>query len=275
MTGKNGSKCKAVSKGQGLPPPQDQKVSKDRKVSSVSACSSKGKAISKTYIKGSNDKGFKGTLGNRFEGIGKARSTADDARQSAIGLHVARELAQALAILDKMKDGRGFCKHGGQRRPIRVPLHCYGGMNRTCGACCALVMALASMTVESAIASPVDPAPRLLRSIQGAAHLQTLIIDKVTPVLAVEIVSSRAGCADMVNRDRSTGADNLELAAVGVESMTENKWLKALQDPNDRNAFVDETVEDENDSSEFEPEWPLAGVAHAVVSTAAEAAQHL
>ena len=47
------------------------------------------------------------------------------------------------------------------------------------------------------------------------------------------------------------------------------------EDPNDRNAFVDETVEDENDSSEFEPEWPLAGVAHAVVSTAAEAAQHL
>ena len=94
----------------------------------------------------------------------------------------------------------------------------------------------------------------------------------------------------------------LELTAAGLESMTENKRLKTLpegwaratrpisengelyfkmslvrfvEDPNDRNALVDETAEDENYGNEFEPEWPPAGAVHAVVSTAAEAAQHL
>ena len=80
-------------------------------------------------------KSFKGTVGKSFEGIGKPRSTADDARQIAIGFQVADEsfpgeLAQDLATLETMKDGRGFWKRGGQRRPIYVLLHCYGGINR-------------------------------------------------------------------------------------------------------------------------------------------------
>ena len=170
VTDKNGSKGKAISKGYHRHKQNNQKVSKDRNFSVASARCSKGKVISNAYFKGSNGKGFsRAPKGKSFEGIGKTRSTADDARQTTIGLQVVDasfpgELAQALAILEKMKDGRGFWKRGGQRREIRVLLHCYGGMNRTCGAYCALIMALASMTMESAIASWIQPEPSTLHS---------------------------------------------------------------------------------------------------------------
>ena len=84
MTGKNGSNGKAISKGYHRHKSTNQKVSKDRNFSGVSARSSMGKAISKGYFKGSNGNGFKGTVGKSFEGVGKTRSTADDARQSAM-----------------------------------------------------------------------------------------------------------------------------------------------------------------------------------------------
>ena len=80
MTGKNGSKGKAISKGDHPHKKNNQKVSNDCNFSSVSAGFSKGKAISKGYFKGSDGKGFKGTVGKSLEGIGKTRSTADDAR---------------------------------------------------------------------------------------------------------------------------------------------------------------------------------------------------
>ena len=62
------------------------------------------------------------------------------------------ELGRTLETLELRKLGRNFWKRGGKRRPIRVLVHCYGGINRTCGAYCALAMASASMSMEQAIA---------------------------------------------------------------------------------------------------------------------------
>ena len=76
--------------------------------------------------------------------------------QSASGLKMADEsfsgeLANALTMLEAMRFGRNVWKTG-NRRPIRVLVHCYGGINRTCAAFCVLVMAFASCTMEKAIA---------------------------------------------------------------------------------------------------------------------------
>ena len=61
------------------------------------------------------------------------------------------ELGNALAMLESMKCGRKVWRQG-NRRPVRVLIHCYGGINRTCAAYCALVMAFASFSMEKAIA---------------------------------------------------------------------------------------------------------------------------
>ena len=124
----------------------------------------KGKAISKGYQLSHHIQSlFKGAVGKDkgFSDVGKTRlgkvATDIDARQSASGLKVAEEslpgqLDRALQRLELMKRGRNFWKRGGKRRPIRVLVHCHGGINRTCAAFCALVMAFASMSMEQAIA---------------------------------------------------------------------------------------------------------------------------
>eukprot|EP00439_Symbiodinium_sp_Y106_P000205 s7405_g1.t1 len=126
----------------------------------------KGKIISKGYqsvfFKGAFGKGFFNDKASAREvTLAKLRlgkfATDIDARQSANGLKVADEsfpgeLGCALARLEPMKLGRHFWKRGGKRRLIRVLVHCYGGINRTCAAYCALVMAFASMSMEKAIA---------------------------------------------------------------------------------------------------------------------------
>eukprot|EP00439_Symbiodinium_sp_Y106_P073906 s4036_g14.t1 len=135
----------------------------------------KGKAISKGYQFSHHIQSlFKGAVGKDkgFSDVGKTRlgkvATDIDARQSASGLKVAEEqsasglkvaeeslpgqLDRALQRLELMKRGRNFWKRGGKRRPIRVLVHCHGGINRTCAAFCALVMAFASMSMEQAIA---------------------------------------------------------------------------------------------------------------------------
>ena len=62
------------------------------------------------------------------------------------------ELAQALELLEKIKDGPDVWKSCCEtRRPIRALVHCYGGVNRTCAAYSVLMMAFASMNMERAI----------------------------------------------------------------------------------------------------------------------------
>ena len=142
----------------------------------------KGKAISKGYQRFNHHTQslfFKGAFGKDkgFSDIGKTRlgkvATDIDARQSASGLKVAEEslpgeLGRALEILELMKLGRNFWKRGGKRRPIRVLVHCNGGINRTSAAYCALVMAFASMSMEQAIAKWIKtetrPEPTMLHS---------------------------------------------------------------------------------------------------------------
>ena len=107
-----------------------------------------GQATSKGHVKCSNGKGG-------FD----ARQSAAAARQSALasGLQMDEEsfpgeLAQALEVLEKKKDGpdvwNSCCQ---RRRPLRVLVHCYGGVNRTCAAYSVLMMAFASMSMERAI----------------------------------------------------------------------------------------------------------------------------
>ena len=62
------------------------------------------------------------------------------------------ELAQALEVLEKKKAGPDVWNSCGERRrPLRVLVHCYGGVNRTCAAFSVLMMAFASMSMERAI----------------------------------------------------------------------------------------------------------------------------
>ena len=62
------------------------------------------------------------------------------------------ELAQALEILEKKKAGPDVWNSCDERRrPLRVLVHCYGGVNRTCAAYSVLMMAFASMNMEKAI----------------------------------------------------------------------------------------------------------------------------
>ena len=108
----------------------------------------KGKAISKGYQFSHHIQSlFKGAVGKDkgFSDVGKTRlgkvATDIDARQSASGLKVAEEslpgqLDRALQRLELMKLGRNFWKRGGKRRPIRVLVHCHGGIKRTCAAFC-------------------------------------------------------------------------------------------------------------------------------------------
>ena len=63
------------------------------------------------------------------------------------------ELAQALEVLEKKKAGPDVWNNSccERRRPLRVLVHCYGGVNRTCAAYSVLMMAFASMSMEKAI----------------------------------------------------------------------------------------------------------------------------
>ena len=153
MIGKHGSKGKDKNEGKG-----------------------KGKAMSKGYPqrfnvspKGSFGKSHFNVFGKSPSKFIKGRPVSSmksevaglsilpgDRRQSASGLKVADEsfpgeLANALAMLETMRFGRDVWKTG-NIRPIRVLVHCYGGINRTCAAFCVLVMAFASCTMEKAIA---------------------------------------------------------------------------------------------------------------------------
>ncbi|CAE7588087.1 unnamed protein product, partial [Symbiodinium necroappetens] len=121
----------------------------------VSAPARLGKATSKGHVKCSNGKGG-------FD----ARQSAAAARQSALasGLQMDEEsfpgeLAQALEVLEKKKAGpdvwNSCCQ---RRRPLRVLVHCYGGVNRSGGR------------------QPVSPVQTLLVIIIGAVLSFRLVI---------------------------------------------------------------------------------------------------
>ena len=145
--GKNGSKGKDNTKGKG------KAMSKGHHQCSI--------LPSKVSVKGSFDKSpfnvfndIKGSI--KGSDAGRLSALPGDRRQSASGLKVAEEsfpgeLGNALAMLESMKCGRKVWRQG-SRRPVRVLIHCYGGINRTCAAYCALVMAFASFSMEKAIA---------------------------------------------------------------------------------------------------------------------------
>ena len=147
MMGKNGSKGKDNTKGKG------KAMSKGHHQCSI--------LPSKVSVKGSFDKSpfnvfndIKGSI--KGSDAGRLSALPGDRRQSASGLKVAEEsfpgeLGNALAMLESMKCGRKVWRQG-NRRPVRVLIHCYGGINRTCAAYCALVMAFASFSMEKAIA---------------------------------------------------------------------------------------------------------------------------
>ena len=147
MMGKNGSKGKDNTKGKG------KAMSKGHHQCSI--------LPSKVSVKGSFDKSpfnvfndIKGSI--KGSDAGRLSALPGDRRQSASGLKVAEEsfpgeLGNALAMLESMKCGRKVWRQG-NRRPVRALIHCYGGINRTCAAYCALVMAFASFSMEKAIA---------------------------------------------------------------------------------------------------------------------------
>ena len=128
------------------------------------SCSSHGKAIGKAYIPGYDPNGpaastqgkavNKGSLKNANPTVSappgwarqpaRAMSNAPMARQSALasGLQMdeesfPRELARALEVLEKKKDGpdvwNSCCQ---RRRPLRALVHCYGGVNCKQDLCC-------------------------------------------------------------------------------------------------------------------------------------------
>ena len=103
---------------------------------------------------------IKGSIKGRD--AGRLSALHGDRRQSASGLKVAEEsfpgeLGNALAMLEKMKCGRKVWRQG-NRRPVRVLIHCYGGINRTCAAYCALVILYLSLFVFICLkfADPVE-----------------------------------------------------------------------------------------------------------------------
>ena len=73
------------------------------------------------------------------------------------------ELGNALAMLESMKCGRKVWRQG-NRRPVRVLIHCYGGINRTCAAYCALVMAFASFSWKKPLPCGSSSEPTMLHS---------------------------------------------------------------------------------------------------------------
>ena len=121
----------------------------------VSAPARLGKATSKGHVKCSNGKGGF----DARQSAAAARQSAAAARQSALasGLQMDEEsfpgeLAQALEVLEKKKAGPDVWNSWSERRrPLRVLVHCYGGVNRTCAAYSVLMMAFASMNMEKAI----------------------------------------------------------------------------------------------------------------------------